>query len=82
MDLSYRTKESSLSFPGLVIAEVKRDRSVIRSPFIQATRERRLWEGSMSKYCVGITSLYPNVKRNRFKERLRQITELAASFIN
>ena len=78
LDLSYRTKESSLSFPGLVIAEVKRDRSVIRSPFIQATRERRLWEGSMSKYCVGITSLYPNVKRNRFKERLRQITELAA----
>ena len=78
LDLSYRTKESSLSLPGLVIAEVKRDCSVIRPPFIQAARERRLWEGSMSKYCVGITSLYPNIKRNRFKERLQQITNLAA----
>jgi hypothetical protein len=77
MDLSYRTAASSISFTGLVIAEMKRDRSVTRSPFVQAMRERRLHEGSISKYCLGIMSLYPKAKRNRFKERFRQI----ASFL-
>lgn len=78
LELSYRTEESSLSFPGLVIAEVKRNSSVARSPFVQAMREQRLWEGSMSKYCLGIVGLYPSAKRNRFKERLKQITNLTA----
>jgi hypothetical protein len=78
VNLSYRVGGKSLHLPKLVIAEVKRDKSSAGSRFTDAMRRRRIWEGSMSKYCFGIANLYPLVKRNLFKERLRQIHELAA----
>jgi hypothetical protein len=63
-------------FPKLVIAEVKRGRSSSGSLFVDIMRDRRIWEGSMSKYCFGVVNLYPFVKMNLFKERVRQIKEL------
>ena len=45
---------------------------------IKLMREQKIWEGSMSKYCFGIVNLYPRVKMNLFKERLKQLRELAA----
>ena len=30
----------------------------------------------MSKYCFGVANLYPLVKRNLFKERIRQINRI------
>jgi hypothetical protein len=78
VDLSYQIDGKALHLPKLVIAEVKRDRSSSASFFAGAMRRRRIWEGSMSKYCFGIVNLYPLVKRNLFKERIRQINELAA----
>jgi len=78
MNLSYRVGGKSLLLPSLVIAEVKRDRSSSESFFVEAMRRRRIWQGSMSKYCFGVANLYPLVKRNLFKERIRQIQELAS----
>lgn len=78
VDLSYRTPGGFCAFPKLVIAEVKRERSVIRSPFLREIRDLRLRKGSISKYCLGIMALYSEVKRNRFKERLNEIARLAA----
>jgi len=40
-------------------------------------RGRRLKHGSISKYCLGVMSLYPEAKRNRFKERWKELRELA-----
>lgn len=78
VNLSYRVGEKSLHLPRLVIAEVKRNRASSESFFIEAMRRRRIWEGSMSKYCFGVANLYPLAKKNLFKERIRQIHELAA----
>ena len=78
VNLSYHIEEKSVDLPKLVIAEVKRDRSSSASFFTEAMRRRRIWEGSMSKYCFGVANLYPLVKRNLFKERIRQINEIAA----
>jgi hypothetical protein len=78
VDLACRNSASSSRFPNLVIAEVKRDRSAARSLFLQKLHEMHLPEGSISKYCLGIMALHANIKRNRFKERLREINKLAA----
>lgn len=76
--LSYRNQLMELSFPKLVIAEVKQDKSSCASPFARMMRQRKIWEGSMSKYCFGIVNLYPRVKMNLFRERVKQIKQLAA----
>ena len=78
LSLSYKNELIEASFPKLVIAEVKQDRASSASPFIKLMRGQKIWEGSMSKYCFGIVNLYPRVKMNLFKERLRQLRELAA----
>jgi VTC domain len=78
LNLSYQIDGKSLYLPKLVIAELKRDKSSSKSFFTQAMRRRRIWEGSMSKYCFGIVNLYPLAKRNRFNERIRQINDLIA----
>jgi hypothetical protein len=78
VDLSYRDNDKLIAFPKLVIAELKQDRSAQSSPFLNLMRERRIWEGSMSKYCFGIINLHPEVKMNRFKPRLRELSRLAS----
>ncbi len=78
INLAYKNGTAELHFPKLVIAEVKQDRASSTSPFIRLMRDRRIWEGSMSKYCFGIVTLYPRVKMNLFKERVKQLKLLAA----
>jgi VTC domain len=77
-DLAYSTDSAQIAFPKLGIAEVKQDKSSATSHFIQMMRQQRIWEGSMSKYCFGVIHLYPDVKMNLFKERLRQLHHVAA----
>lgn len=78
LDLSYQSESLQAGFPRLTIAEVKRDKFSSDSPFVRMMRARRIWQGSMSKYCFGIINLYPHVKMNRFKERMKQLKLVAA----
>ena len=63
------------SFPGVVVAEVKQER---RAPslFHEELRRYGVREGALSKYCLGIASLDPGAKKNRFKGILRRLEEL------
>ena len=82
LNLSYRAAGKVEHYPDRVIIEIKHARGV-------RTRERDLFRslgirpGSISKYCLGILSLYPNVKKNRFKLPLRilakQLTDHGAA---
>jgi hypothetical protein len=66
------------SYPGVAIAELKQDRRG-GSPFEDAMRELRIRQGGLSKYCLGIASLEPAVKRNRFKEAMRRLEKVGAA---
>lgn len=77
MNVRFDPMKEHCSFQNLVIAELKKDRAVSRSAFVDVMRGRRLKHGSISKYCLGVMSLYPEAKRNRFKERWKELRELA-----
>ncbi len=77
LNLSYQNERMRRSFPKLVIAEVKQDRASSASHFVRQMNHERIWNGSMSKYCFGIVNLYPHVKMNLFKEKIRQLQQLA-----
>ena len=64
------------SFPGLVVAEVKQARRG-GSPLVDALRAFGVREGGLSKYCLGVATLEPGAKTNRFKPRLHDLYRAA-----
>ncbi|MFH0895525.1 MAG: polyphosphate polymerase domain-containing protein [Bacteroidota bacterium] len=73
--LEFANAEKNKSFPTLVIAEAKQNRSC-RSAFSEVMRDQRIRAGSISKYCFGMIQLYSQLKKNVFKPRLRTINQI------
>ena len=60
----------------LVIAEVKQDKFSTDSDFIRAVSKAGVKPMRFSKYCIGMTKIYPNLKNNLFKPKLHRINKL------
>jgi hypothetical protein len=75
IDLHYSNGEHTIFFPGLVIAEVKQEKTGF-SPFIKLMHENRIFSDSISKYCLGAFHLFPGLKKNLFKSKLTAIKKL------
>jgi len=75
--LNFKNETSSAGYSGLCILELKQDKSA-RSPLREILREKRIFESSLSKYCLGIASLYPEVKKNNIKEKIRFVNKLCS----
>lgn len=61
---------------GLVICEFKQPRLNLRSPAMEAFDQR---PQSFSKYCMGLASCDPSLRRNRFKKVFRSLDGLGAT---
>lgn len=69
-----------VALPGLTIAEIKQDHPRHDSDFIRQMRAMNIRSTGLSKYCLGVTLLYPTVKHNNFKPKLRQIEKIITPF--
>jgi hypothetical protein len=65
-----------VSLAGIAIAEVKQNGFSLDSEFTRQMRALGVRASSFSKYCIGISMLYPEVKHNNFKPKLRLIDKL------
>ena len=77
MNLVWENQMTAISktFPELVIIELKRDGNV-PSPMLRIMLSERVHPLKISKYCIGIALTTPNLKRNRFKSKIRKIEKL------
>ncbi|MEI7501680.1 MAG: polyphosphate polymerase domain-containing protein [Paludibacter sp.] len=77
IDLSYQNLSDGIckSVEGLVIIEMKQEGARC-SLFRESLNELRVSPGSMSKYCLGMVLVNPNIKSNRFKNKLRTINKI------
>lgn len=75
LNLQFKNDTSEMVMNDLVIAEIKQDKA-IRSEFVRLLKKHHVREGTLSKYCVGVTQLYPHEKRNNFKPILIQFKKL------
>jgi hypothetical protein len=66
----------TMTLPGLVIAEVKKSGADHDSSFTRHMRAMSIRPTGFSKYCVGVSMLYDEVKHNSFKPKLRMISKL------
>lgn len=55
------------------IVEVKKDRNAEKSDFVKVLDKERIRSTGFSKYCMGLAYTGTNVKKNRFKKKIRKI---------
>lgn len=65
------------SLPELAIIELKRD-GLVPSPILALLNELRIKPLGFSKYCIGTALTNPDIRQNRFKQRLHALAKLAA----
>lgn len=69
-----------IELPGFSVIEIKRDRDATHSDMITALRREHFQSIGFSKYCIGTALMKPNVKKNLFKPRIRQLGKFEESF--
>ena len=77
-DLRVADGAQEVALRGMILVEVKQE---LRgpSPVLDALRRAGLRPKPISKYCLGVALLRPDVKHNRFKPLLSTITRLRDS---
>lgn len=69
-------QERKVKFEPAVIAEVKQSSGSRSAPFIQAAKKRLIRPIRISKYCLGMIDLYPDLKYNSFKPKKMAIEKI------
>lgn len=80
LNLHFKDEHNTKLINNLVIAEVKQDKA-IASPFLKLMKKRHIREGSISKYCFGIISMFEKIKYNNFKPKLIPIKKITHATI-
>jgi hypothetical protein len=73
--LRFQNDHDTASFEQLAIAEVKTPRNSTPQ-FHNIMRSLGIREGGMSKYCLGMIALYPDLKYNLFKQEYLRLQKL------
>jgi hypothetical protein len=76
LGLTFEGADGRKSFDTLVIAELKQDKFNRNSFFAKEMTNQRIPERSMSKYCFGVTQVFPGVKQNLFKPKLLNLKKI------
>jgi VTC domain len=75
IDLHFKNEKEEINLPNIVIAEVKQEKSS-GSAFVDLMKKERIKEGSISKYCIAVVSLFNEVKKNNFKQKLITLNKI------
>ncbi|PWG05366.1 polyphosphate polymerase domain-containing protein [Polaribacter aquimarinus] len=78
LNLNYKINEVEKRFENLVVIEVKQERFNRKSKIIKSLKVIRQNPYSISKYCIGMISLYNDLKYNIFKKKLIRINNIIA----
>lgn len=74
--LQFKKNGLELNYEPLVIAELKQNKVNIQSPFYRLMKHYRFRSSSMSKYCFGVTQIFPEVKKNNFKPKILTLNRI------
>lgn len=75
INLRYKSNGRERRIEKLVIVEVKQEKHSI-SPFRELMKINKQPKNYLSKYCLGLTCLNENLKKNRFKLKLNALNKL------
>ncbi|PCJ96082.1 MAG: hypothetical protein COA50_07835 [Flavobacteriaceae bacterium] len=75
-NLFYTMNGHEKSYENLVVIEVKQERFNRNSPIVRTLKMLKHYPYSFSKYCIGMISLYSDLKYNVFKNKLIKINKI------
>lgn len=70
-----------IDLPGISIAEIKYQHLLAGSPFSNTLRGMHVTPSRFSKYVIGTALLYPHLKQNRFKMKIRKVRSLNEQYL-
>lgn len=76
LDLEFGRDDQAAALPGLAIVEVKQRKFSLNSPMARELHRQQIHPEHVSKFCVSMAMLYPELKQNRFKPLLRRLHAL------
>jgi len=76
INLTFENEKLSGDLKQIIIAEVKQEKMSRSSDFMKIAKEMSILPIRLSKYCMTTLQLNPNIKQNRFKEKLLFINKL------
>lgn len=79
--LIFETDNHKVELPRLVIGEVKQERINRKSVFMQMLKKRLIREERVSKYCIGNSMLYSDIKYNKFKPKIRKVNGITNGLV-
>ncbi len=79
LDLTFKNEKEKKSYDKIVIVEVKQTKNK-QSAITEIFRKYNFKQGSISKYCLGIMSLYPEIKYNRFKKKYLHLKKIESQY--
>lgn len=74
--LEFGRGEQAIAMPGLAIVEIKQRKFSLNSPMARELHRLQLHPTHVSKFCVSMAMLYPELKHNRFKPILRRLNAI------
>jgi hypothetical protein len=77
LNLSYSWNDQTIRLPHIAIVEIKQEGFSNQSDVARQLRLHQVRSTGFSKYCVGISLMYPELKNNNFKPKLRLVEKLA-----
>jgi hypothetical protein len=80
-DIAFEMGGRKACVPELVIIEVKRDENSGVSEVLRQLKHQLVRPESMSKYCLGVALLYPEMKSNNFKQKLLKIEKIKLAYV-
>ena len=78
LDLQLGDQERTVALPGLVIVEIKQRKFSLASPMARQIHDIHRSPHHISKYCVAMATLYPEIKNNQFKQVIRRLESICA----
>lgn len=78
LNLSYSINGVEKAYHNLVVIEVKQERFNRNSKIVKTLKTLRQNPYSISKYCIGMISLYNDLKYNIFKRKIIKINNITA----
>lgn len=75
LNLQFQTDKEEKNYTKIIIAEVKQE-CLQSSIFMDLMKYHQIRRGGMSKYCLGMISLYQPLRCNRFKPSLLQLQKI------
>lgn len=75
--ISFHDGQRVISYPDLVIAEIKYEKGTKNSPALQTLHAMGIRKRAFSKYCIGVSLFVERLKHNRFKQNLLVLSRIA-----